>query len=154
MTPRRLPDPTTLVFAAPVISAGEDWRARSLISWLILAGHAGIDATATDAGGQGFSGTWCGNVVIEGRVYRVQRAPRLRMAMLDEHARMSWVLHSATYVEPVTNGVEVIDPRDDRRQLGAIGPLDECAVDLLRLELAGPQEATSEAPRQAGPELA
>jgi hypothetical protein len=45
--------------------------------------------------------------MIDGLVYRVHRAPRLRLAMLDEHARTSWVLHSATYVEPVTNGVEV-----------------------------------------------
>ena len=150
MTRQRLPDPTTLVFAAPVISAGEDWRARSLISWLILAGHAGIEATPTEAGGQGFSGTWCGNVAIDGLVYRVLRAPRPRMAMLDEHARASWVLHSATYVEPVTNGVEVIDPRDDRRQRCVIDPPDERPVDLLRLDLEAPKEPAPA--REAGPE--
>jgi hypothetical protein len=150
VTPRHLPDPTTLVFAAPVISLGEDWRERSLISWLALAGHAGIEAKPTEAGGQGFSGTWCGNVMIDGLVYRVQRAPRLRMAMLDEHARTFWVLHSATYVEPVTNGVEVIDPRDDRRQLCVIEPADDRPVDLLRLDLATPE---APAPREAGPEL-
>lgn len=114
MTVHQLPDPTTLVFAAPVISEGEDWRARSLTSWLILADHAGIKATATDAGGRGFPPTWCGNVSIDGLVYRVQRAPRLRMAMFDEQARQRWVLHSATYVEPVTTAVEVIDPRQGR----------------------------------------
>ena len=153
MTPQRLPDPTTLVFAAPVISSGEDWRARSLISWLILAGHAGIEAKPTEAGGQGFSGTWCGNVAIDGVVYRVQRAPRLRMAMLDEHARTSWVLHSATYVEPVASGVEVVDPRNDRRQRCAIEPTDECPVDLLPLDLATPEEPAPPGPREAGPEL-
>ena len=151
MTPQQ-PDPTTLVFAAPVISAGEDWRARSLISWLILAGHAGVEAEPTDAGGQGFSGTWCGNVVIEGLVYRVQRAPRIRMAMLDEQARKTWALHSATYVEPVTNGVEVVDPRDDRPQRAAVDPPDERPVDLLRLDLATPDEPAPLAPREAGPE--
>ena len=153
MTPQRPPDPTTLVFAAPVISPGEDWRGRSLISWLILAGHAGIEATPTEAGGQGFSGTWCGNVAIDGLVYRVQRAPRLRMAMLDEHALTSWVLHSATYVEPVTHGVEVVDPRDDRRGRSSIVPTDERAVDLLGLELISPAEPAPSAPREAGPEL-
>jgi len=115
-----------------------------------LAGHAGLEAKPTDAGGQGFSGTWCGNVAIDGLVYRVQRAPRLRMAMLDEHARRSCVLHSATYVDPVTSGVEVVDPRDDRRQRCAIEPTDERPVDLLRLDLATPEEP---APREAGPEL-
>ena len=150
MTPRHLPDPTTLVFAAPVISSGEDWRERSLISWLVLAGHAGIEAKPTEAGGQGFSGTWCSNVAIDGLVYRVQRAPRLRLAMLDEHARTSWVLHSATYVEPVTNGVEVIDPRDDRRQPCVMEPADDRPVDLLRLDLATPEAPT---PCEAGPEL-
>ena len=153
MTPQRLPDPTTLVFAAPVISAGEDWRARSLISWLILAGHAGIEATPTEAGGKGFSGTWCGNVAIDGLVHRVQRAPRLRMAMLDEQARTSWVLHSATYVEPVSSGVEVIDPRDDRRHRAEIDPTGERPVDLLRLELTTQEEPAPSAPREAGPEL-
>lgn len=153
MTQWHQPDPTTLVFAAPVISAGEDWRARSLISWLILAGHAGIEARPTEAGGRGFSGTWCGNVAIDGLVYRVQRAPRLRMAMLEEHARMSWVLHSATYVEPVTSGVEMVDPRDDRRERSAIDPSDERTVDLLRLELTPPDEPAPSAPRGAGPEL-
>lgn len=153
MTPRHQPDPTTLVFAAPVISSGEDWRERSLISWLLLAGHAGIEAKRTEAGGRGFSGTWCGNVAIDGLVYRVQRAPRLRMAMLDEHARTSWVLHSATYVEPVTSGVEVVDPRDDRRERSEIDPTDERPVDLLRLELTPPAEPAPSAPREAGPEL-
>ena len=153
MTPQRPPDPTTLVFAAPVISPGDDWRARSLISWLILAGHAGIEATPTEAGGKGSSGTWCGNVAIDGLVYQVQRAPRLRMAMLDEHARTSWVLHSATYVEPVSSGVEVIDPRDDRGEWGGIEPTGERPVDLLRLELTAPEEPAPSAPREAGPEL-
>ena len=141
------------MFAAPVISPGEDWRARSLISWLILAGHAGIKAKPTEAGGKGFSGTWCGNVVIDGLVYRVQRAPRLRMAMLDEHARKSWLLHSATYVEPVTSGIEVIDPRDDRGERAGIDPTGEPPVDLLRLELTSPEETAPSAPREAGPEL-
>ncbi len=143
----RLPDPTNLVFAAPVISPDEDWRARSLASWLILAGHAGIEATPTEAGGRGFPGTWCGNVVIDGLAYRVQRAPRLRMAMMDEHAQQSWVLHAATYVEPVTTGVEVIDPRQDRH------PPDEDAraFDLLTLDLATAD--LPDAGHEAGPEL-
>jgi hypothetical protein len=54
--PRRLPDPVTLVYAAPVISPSEDWRERSLESWVILAGHEGIRATPTDVGGKGFGG--------------------------------------------------------------------------------------------------
>lgn len=114
MSTPRAPDPTTLVFAAPAIDQGEDWRARSLISWRILAGHEGIAATPTDAGGKGFSGTWCGNVDIDGLVYRVHRAPRKRMAMLDSEGEPTWVLHSATYVEPVCDGVGVLDPRNDR----------------------------------------
>lgn len=114
MTRSRPPDPAKLMFYAPAISPEEDWRARSLVSWVILASHAGIEATPTDAGGRGFSGSWCGNVVVDGLIYRVHRGPRLRMAMLDDAGQEVWALHSATYVEPVARSVGVIDPRDDR----------------------------------------
>lgn len=114
MTLPRPPDPAKLMFYAPAISPEEDWRRRSLASWVIMASHAGLEATPTDAGGKGFSGSWCGNVVVDGLIYRVHRGPRLRMAMLDEAGQEVWALHSATYVEPVARSVEVIDPRDDR----------------------------------------
>ncbi len=149
MTLHRLPDPTTLVFAAPVISEGEDWRARTLTSWLILAGHAGIKATATDAGGPEFPPTWCGNVLIDGLVYRVQRAPRLRMAMLDEQAQQRWVLHSATYVEPVTTAVEVIDPRQDRMVPSVDADAFSVEVDLRTV--AVPTHAHPVPEPEAGP---
>ena len=110
---RRPPDPARLIFLSPVISPEEDWRERSQISWLILASREGIEAQPTDAGGKGFSGSWCGNVAVDGLVYRVHRAPRIRMAMLGDDGEGMWALHSATYVEPVTQGVAVIDPRDD-----------------------------------------
>lgn len=56
-------------------------------------------------------------MVVDGFVYRVHRAPGLRTAMLDEAGQETWALCSATYVEPVTQGVGVIDPRDDRPAL-------------------------------------
>lgn len=114
VNPRRRPDPAKLIFLAPAISAEEDWRERSLISWVILASREGIEARPIDAGGKGFSGSWCGNVSVDGLVYRVHRAPRVRMEMLGEDGQREWALHAATYVEPVTQGVTVIDPRDDR----------------------------------------
>ncbi len=114
MIPERRPDPATLIFHAPAITAEEDWRERSLVSWVILASREGIEARPTDGGGKGFSGSWCGNVVVDGLVYRVHRAPRLRTLMLNEVGQETWVLYSATYVEPVTHGVGVLDPRDDR----------------------------------------
>jgi hypothetical protein len=113
MSPRP-PDPIRLVFAAPVISPGEDWRERSLWSWTILARHEGLNVEPTGHGGAGFSGTWCGNVRIDDLLYRVHRAPRLRFRTLDDEGRQGWIIHAATYVEPVTAGVEVLDPRHDR----------------------------------------
>lgn len=133
-------DPAKLMFLAPVISPEEDWRERSLMSWVILASHEGIEARSTEAGGKGFSGSWCGNVAVDGLVYRVHRAPRLRMSMLNGTDQETWVLHSATYVEPVTRGVEVIDPRDDRppsreQAVGSGEVEDDGAPDLRTLEL-------------------
>ncbi len=138
--PGRRPDPATLIFHAPAITAEEDWRERSLVSWVILASREGIQARPTDAGGKGFSGSWCGNVVVDGLVYRVHRAPRLRTAMLDEAGQETWALYSATYVEPVTQGVGVIDPRDDRpaseRSLGRSREVErDMTPDLRTVEL-------------------
>lgn len=151
-------DPAKLMFLAPLISAEEDWRERSLVSWVILASHEGIEARRTDAGGKGFSGSWCGNVAVDGLVYRVHRAPRLRMSMLNDADQATWVLHSATYVEPVTQGVEVIDPRDDRpssgeRTVHRSGEFEgDGAPDLRTVELpeAAPRHETSQ--RSTGPE--
>jgi hypothetical protein len=151
-------DPAKLMFLAPLISAEEDWRERSLVSWVILASHEGIEARRTDAGGKGFSGSWCGNVAVDGLVYRVHRAPRLRMSMLNDADQETWVLHSATYVEPVTHGVEVIDPRDDRpssseRTVRRSGEVESNATpDLRTVELpeAAPRHETSQ--RSTGPE--
>jgi hypothetical protein len=114
MRAARPPDPVRLVYAAPVISPGEDWRQRSLWSWIILARHKGLDVEATDRGGRGFPATWCGNVLVDGLVYRVHRAPRLRIRTLEANGHPGWLLHAATYVEPITSGVEVLDPRQDR----------------------------------------
>lgn len=151
-------DPAKLMFLAPLISAEEDWRERSLVSWVILASHEGIEARRTDAGGKGFSGSWCGNVAVDGLVYRVHRAPRLRMSMLNDADQATWVFHSATYVEPVTQGVEVIDPRDDRppsreRTLHGPGEVEGDGVpDLRTVELpeTAPRHETSQ--RGTGPE--
>ncbi|MGH9118114.1 MAG: hypothetical protein ACRD0A_09655 [Acidimicrobiales bacterium] len=109
----RPPDPVRLVYAAPAITAGEDWRERSLWSWVILARHDGLEVERTDTGGPGFTATWCGNVRIDGLLYRIHRAPRLRIQTLDAYGHPSWLLHAATYAEPVTTGVELLDPRQD-----------------------------------------
>jgi hypothetical protein len=110
--PRPL-DPVRLIFAAPAISPGEDWKERSLWSWIILARQEGLGIEKTADGGPGFSGTWCGNVRIDGLLYRIHRAPRLRYQTVDAEGHLDWLLHAATYVEPVTTGVEVIDSRHD-----------------------------------------
>ncbi len=146
------------MFLAPAISPDEDWRERSLVSWVILASHAGVEARRTDAGGKGFSGSWCGNVVVDGLIYRVHRGPRLRMAMLDDAGHDAWTLYNATYVEPVARGVEVIDPQDDRpppgeRQAGWSTEVEADTVTDLRTvdlpETTRPQEAQQ---HNAGPE--
>ncbi|MGH9155201.1 MAG: hypothetical protein ACRD1K_05000 [Acidimicrobiales bacterium] len=134
-------DPVALVFAAPVISPGESWRERSLVSWRILAGHHGITAEPTDEGGRGFPGTWCGNVAIEGILYRVHRAPRLRVAVVSGGDRFTWALHSATYAEPVTKEVEVLDPRDDLRYPGGYPDLGDERLDIATVVLAGDRPA-------------
>jgi hypothetical protein len=74
------------------------------------------------------------------------------MSMLDEADQETWALHSATYVEPVTHGVEVIDPRDDRslsseRAAHRSGEVEgDGAPDLRTVELpeAAPRHETSQ----------
>ncbi len=157
MIPGRRPDPATLIFHAPAITAEEDWRERSLVSWVILASREGIEARPTDAGGKGFAGSWCGNVVVDGLVYRVHRAPRLRTVMLDKVGQETWVLYAATYVEPVTHGVGVIDPRDDRRTSerlpGRSREMEaDVTPDLRTVELPEARSEHKATQRDVGPE--
>jgi hypothetical protein len=63
-----------LVFGAPTIAPGEDWRGRSLRCWVNLATREeGLTVESTDDGGVGDSGTWCGNVRVAGVVLRIHR---------------------------------------------------------------------------------
>lgn len=82
-----LPDPVTLMFMAPVIEPGEDWRDRSLATWSTMTGHEGfLVEPVPDFGPFGPARhTWCGSVRVSipdsndgGVVYRIHRTPMKR----------------------------------------------------------------------------
>lgn len=132
---RRPLDPAQLVFHAPNISPGEDWKHRSLRSWLILAEHEGYDVEATEDGGPPRAvnerSTWCGNVRVvnpeirwqqdgqevtdPGMVYRVHRLPAMRTPGVEDGG-MTWIVSTCTLVRPIVEdgnpfAMEVSDPR-------------------------------------------
>lgn len=109
-------DPVRLVFGAPSIDGDEDWRDRSMLSWVTLAGHEGVDATRTSAGASGDPETWCGNVEIDGIVYQVHRglARAIRMTAIDDPRHSRPLLHASTWVEvDILADVEILDGRND-----------------------------------------
>jgi hypothetical protein len=128
---QRRPDPCTLVYAAPAvdIDGGEDWRASSVESWLVMAGHEGFDVSTTQESGSPSTrderATWCGNVLVldpdlpdvAGMVYRVHRGPRRRMLIGAESATgdpmLQWAVIASVYVVPALDGdpLEVWQPR-------------------------------------------
>lgn len=67
------------------------------------------------------------------------------MATFDEHAQQSWLLHSANYAEPVTTGVEIIDPRHDRGAARTAATRIAVGIDLRTLALATDPEPAAEA---------
>lgn len=63
-----------LRYAAPNISTGEDWRSRSMATWVTLARKdEGLPVEHTDDGPAGHPATWCGNVRANGQLLAIHR---------------------------------------------------------------------------------
>ena len=102
----RLPDPSTLLFSgrSDAPSQGEPGRREAVQHWSFLAGRAGYHVTALDTRSGHGSATYCGDVDVDGLVYRVHRGPRQRILRSWTDGEGAWqgrfVLTDAIWAEP------------------------------------------------------
>ncbi len=96
-----------LIYGAPNISPGEDWRGRSLRCWLNLASREeGLTVGSTTDGPTGNPRTWCGNVRVEGVLFAIHRGPRPRPTTV----RTQWTSRDGEWVSTGRQEVPALDP--------------------------------------------
>lgn len=105
------PDPiehaAQLIYGAPNISPGEDWRGRSLRCWLNLATREeGLSVTPTPDGPPGDRRTWCGNVRVNGALFAVHRGTRPRPTTV----RTQWTARDGEWVATGLQEQPALDP--------------------------------------------
>lgn len=100
-----------LIYGAPNISPGEDWRGRSLRCWTNLAEREeGITAVPTEDGPQGDPRTWCGNVALVGGTVGVLLAIHRGRPPRATTIRTQWTGRNDQWVSTGRQRQGVLDP--------------------------------------------